>query len=324
MFLLLNTLASAGEWVSPVDNKYKSLHPELFSDFSEARKLLDEYRGNKKNLMQAQQLLNSIIDKEKSFAPAYLEYGRLIMKGGYYTADNFKPGVLDGTESVILKAIKIEPDYADAYVLLGYTYTKNRHFSQAEKALQKARKLGTKNPWLDLNYADLLKRTGRYKNAIEYILNAVNTDIDNPNAHSGALSKLANYYRDFNDYDEAEYWHKKRVAFESSAWNWGDYASFLLFNRADIEGSIEKGEKAISIKSYGLARLYLACAYYAKWHQLINEGKENEAEQYYTKAADIYPDKKRAIKNLGGIRGMQEAALAIMKKEKIDWNMLQD
>ena len=285
----------ANNWVSPIDNKYKSKSPSLFENFVKSRNNLDEYSGNRKDLIETKSLLDSILSIDSGFAPAYLEYGRLYMKAGHIVSGNFQAGALGSAESAILESIKLEPEYADAYVLLGYLYTQIKSYDKAEESLKKAQSIGTENPWFHLNYADLIKKQGKHNESLPHYIAVINSNTSNSNAYNYALLGAALHYRYIKDYDESEIWYKKLVEHKQSAWNFGEYSSFQLFWLGDIDGAIENGEKAISIMNYGLGRLNLACAYYAKWASLIDIGKAEEANVYYSKAIALIPDTGQAV-----------------------------
>ena len=73
-------MAIANEWVSPIDKKYLSKDPELFSKFDQARELLNSWGGQREKLKKADGLLREILEKDAEYAPAYREYGRLVLK----------------------------------------------------------------------------------------------------------------------------------------------------------------------------------------------------------------------------------------------------
>lgn len=59
------------------------------------------------------------------------------------------------------------PDYPKSYVLAGHIHTLLKDYASAHEALSKAEALGTQNPWLLLNWAELLKALGNYEQAYE-------------------------------------------------------------------------------------------------------------------------------------------------------------
>ena len=76
-------ISANAEELSPVEESYKKQQPKLFTTYSKAVVLLDNYRGDRELLNRASILLSDVLAKDKSFAPAYREVGRLLMKAGH-------------------------------------------------------------------------------------------------------------------------------------------------------------------------------------------------------------------------------------------------
>ena len=294
VFACITITSQASEWVSPIDTKYKNKNPKTFAMYVEARNLIDSSRGQQQVLMEADKILKEVLLLDSSFAPAYREYGRLYIKAGYINSvgdvSSFKKGSLGPSEQSILRSIDIEADYADAYVLLGHLYTKMKLFSEAEKALKKAEDIGTELPWLDLNWADLLKLKGKSEEALLRFKKVIKGKTSNKGAYSKALRGVTRYYESKGDNEKAKIAYLDHLDFEpDSAWDWGNYSSFLLFDYGDVNGAIENGEKALSIMNYGMGRFNLACALYTKWAMLLEKG-DSRAQTYFDQAMSIYPD----------------------------------
>ncbi|VAW71005.1 hypothetical protein MNBD_GAMMA12-2020 [hydrothermal vent metagenome] len=291
ILLVASNTALSSSWISPIDNKYQKQAPALFEKFKTARELLNSYRGRQAKLYEAGKLLKEILYVAPEFAPAFREFGRLFIMGGHVNYDNFMKGSLASAESAILESIRIEPEYADSFVLLGHLYTKMNRISKARAALIKAEKIGTNIPWLHLNWADLLKKEGKYEDAMKRYQLIVNKGSSNRKAYSNALSGVTTMYMYFGQYSKANEGYKKEIEYEpESAWNWGNYADFLLYTYKDADGAIDKGRKALSIMNYGMGRFTLACALYTKWAQSLQEpNKKIEAEKYLKEAWLLYP-----------------------------------
>ncbi len=285
------------EWVSPIDKKYLSQDPETFSQFSEAREILNSYRGQGEKLKQADAILRKVIQKNNSFAPAYREYGRLFIMAGHIVNDDFKKGSLGPAESTILKSIEIEPEYADSFVLLGHLYTKMKRYGEAKIALEKAEEIGTEVPWLHLNWADFYIKLGKYEEAILRYKYVLKKGTSNKKAYSNALNGIPTVYWYLGEYDKVDEGYKQLLNYEpESAWNWGYYSNFLLYKYEDVDGAIANGRKALSIMDYGLGRATLASALYTKWAQLLqNPNEKSESAQYFNEAWELYPYPEKII-----------------------------
>lgn len=123
---------------------------------------------------------------------------------GYIKSDEFKKGSLNPAEVSILKSIEIEPDYADSFVLLGHLYTKMKRYDEAKVALEKAEAIGTGIPWLDLNWADLLNKQGKYQEAFKRYVKVEGEKSSNKKAHASALSGIIDYYDRIGAYEKAK------------------------------------------------------------------------------------------------------------------------
>ncbi len=296
-FSVFANLAVAAEQLSEIEIKYKSRNPALYAQFVEARVLLDSWRGQGEVLSKAYQLLTNVTQADRNYAPAYREFGRLYIMSGLINGDNFHPESLERSEAAILKSIEVEPGYADAYVLLGHLYTNMRRYADASAALTKGEKIGTNSPWLHLNWADLLVKQGDHERAFQRYLAVANSKTENKKAMSSAIEGVIGYYVGTGQLEQAEEWYKKSVAYEpSTAWGWGNYASFQLFSRGNFEGAINNAEKALSIMNYGMGRYILACALYAKWAAALEkDGNVAQAQPIYDRAYQIYPDVDKVI-----------------------------
>ena len=312
----LSAFVYAGDWKSPIDTKYENQSPELFQSFIKAREIIDSWRGEGHKVQEANQILSSILEANQSFAPAYREYGRLYMIAGYINHDNFEEGSLNPSEAAILKSIELEPEYADAYVLLGHLYTNMKRYPDAEKALRKAEEIGTEIPWLHLNWADLLKKQRKFDQAMKRYQHIVDTGTSNRKAYLSALSGVTTMHRYFGENDKANEGFLKEIAYQpDDAWIYGNYSSFLLFSMKDVDAAITNGEKALSIMDYGMGRFILGCALYTKWATLKdNPATAQQAQQYFDKAWAIYPHPEKIIAKTRKYPHTKVTALALANR----------
>lgn len=318
IFILFTTAVNAEGWVSPIDIKYKKNHFEHYTSFEHARDILNNYRGRREDLVKAMTILDGILEDEKNFAPAYREYGRLMIMAGHISYGNHKNGSLVSAESAILKSIDIESEYADSYVLLGHLYTRLRDYDKAAESLNKADEIGTDLPWLNMNWGELLIRQNKLDEALNRYMLVAESNIDNRKAYNEALVRIAIIHRTHGDYTDAREWYEKSVEFEKSAWNYNEYGAYLLFYENDIDGAIEKFERALSIMDFGLARTYYACSLYAKWARLYKKDSDNtEALTYYNRAIKIQTDLDIVMNKLKN-HGTTKKAFKLLEQIKDD------
>lgn len=295
ILLLISALASAEGWISPIDTRYQARDPARFATFTEARELLDAWDGERHKLEQAAALLDAVVGQDRDFAPAYLEYGRLFIMGGFIHNNEFRQQGLARAEAAIQKAITLEPEYADAYVLLGHLYTQMRRFPDAGEALVRADGIGTETPWLTLNWAELYERLGHYDEALERYQRVVDAGTPNRKAFARALAGVTKAHEKLGLYDLADADHRRLIDYDpTSAWLRGNYASFLLYRYDDVERAIENAETALDLRDYGVGRLVLASALFTRWARLRADDAE-AAKASFERAWAIYPHPEKII-----------------------------
>lgn len=290
-------LAWCEEITSPIDAKYQKKNPDLYASFDQAREILNGNRyGSGSTLDDAGSLLSAVLFQDEEFAPAHREFGRLQIMRGVHRRPPASPVEMNPVEKSIKRSIEIEPDYADAYVLLGHYYTIVGRFPEAEVALARAEEIGTDSPWLELNLADLYGRQGQYEKAMALNLEIAEKGSDNRKAYGTALYRVALFYQNNGQYPEADYWHKKQLEHDpEDAWSWGNYAAFRIYYMGDYDGAITNGERALALKNYQMVKDALAMAWFCKWAAGIEEGKSaaemqstlDKAQSYHWDLAEL-------------------------------------
>ena len=104
----------------------------------------------------------------------------------------FQGGPADTDTSLqhLRKALEIDPSFAPAHNLLGYTYTRVERFEEAEKALQQYIKLRPGKPNPHDSYAEFLLTRGRYDDSITQYQKALETQATFVSGHAGVGHNL--------------------------------------------------------------------------------------------------------------------------------------
>jgi tetratricopeptide (TPR) repeat protein len=133
--------------------------------------------------------LGSTFDKQKRFADAEAAFRQLIAKEpenalalnylGYILADRGER--LDESVSLLLRALKIEPENGSYLDSLGWAYYKGGKLDLAEEHLKRAAELMTINSVIQDHYGDLLFKMGRVDDAIAAWTRALAGDGDSIN-----------------------------------------------------------------------------------------------------------------------------------------------
>lgn len=258
--------------------------------FNHAVGLLDGYRGDTSALEAAGAELDEVLKEYPRHAPAYREKARYFIMRGYISSLRFQPGSLEAADSSIKKAIEINPNYAEAFVLRGHLYRLMGRHQDAIGALEKAEKLGTTDPWLQNNWADLLIDEGNYQAAAERYRKVIDSKTQNKKAMGSAYEGLIRYYKGVGALNKADEIYRKKIDFEpNAAWGYGNYAEFLLCTKDDSDAAIVQFRRALERMNYGVARSGLAAALHRKLVTEAGDSKSNAASAMLKEAESLRP-----------------------------------
>jgi Tfp pilus assembly protein PilF len=151
---------------------------EIEARLERAFTILNEFRGNTAVLDSARKELDAILAADPSYAPAYREYARYFIMAGAH-GGHFEQTHLQAAEAALNRALEIDPDYADAFVLFGHLYFLMDRNTEAKRALAKAEALGSKSPWLHINWAAILFDEGKVAAANTRYKTVLDSNTDN-------------------------------------------------------------------------------------------------------------------------------------------------
>jgi tetratricopeptide (TPR) repeat protein len=262
-----------------------------------AQTLLDEYYGDSSQLDEAARLLDEIHEEDPSYAPAYAQAARVVIMNGHVVAWKFTGGTLERAESILLRGRELDPKYAEIPSLLGHTYTLAGKYPEAEAALTEADRLGSTNPWTQVNWGHLYDRQGKYKEAQAKWIGVFEAGRMGTPQELKAYIAAIEFQRSFLAGYGTIYAEKVRSLCEMAlartprqdAWSWGNCANDLSIV-GDFDNSIAKAREALTRMNYGAGRYTLACGLIGKWSDLSAAGQHAEAKKYFAEAASVYPD----------------------------------
>lgn len=287
--------------------------------FVHAVNLLDEYRGNTVMLEMARERLNEVLQADESYAPAYREYARYFIMRGHIRSLLFQPGALETADALLTKSLEINPQFAEAYVLQGHLFRLMERHQEALDALEKAEQLGSNDPWLQNNWADLLIDENRFEAAAARYTKVINgeTEFANKKAMGAAFNGLIRYYLNTGDIDKADEIYRKEIDYEpGAAWTYGSYAYFLRCYKDDFENSVAQSRKALARMDYGLGRVELASGLYRQWSYHVLNGHPEKGERFYQEAQSIYPNVKEILADTDRCPPMVSVKLALTIRDK--------
>ncbi|HEY2346800.1 MAG TPA: ankyrin repeat domain-containing protein [Xanthomonadaceae bacterium] len=277
---------------------------------SRAHELLDRWGGSPEHLEEARQLLQSVLQAEPSHVQAHVEMARYELDMGADDWGRLRRDAAGRAGRLLAAAQKIDPDNANVLVLLGKLREDIHHYPEAIAALDRAKALGTPNPWLYINYATTDAAMGRWEQSAASLraLTSEKAHLDPlTDGMRGAVDngwiKIHEHNRDVRAL-AAEY-HRMIARSPCSACAHASYAVFLLAWRNDIDGAVDEANRA-----NGLAEGYggdtLALADYVRWDQLRNH--DPVAAQRFLEAAQSWmPDRNRMVRY--ALRGLGRSPL---------------
>ncbi|MFW2439748.1 MAG: ankyrin repeat domain-containing protein, partial [Arenicellales bacterium] len=184
-------------------------------------------------------------------------------------------------------------DHANSHVLIGYVYTHQGRYKEAEEAFKKANQIGTDNLWLWANWGQLLLKQGQVERSIAMYSKGI--EGERPyntydRARIMAYRHLIKMYRLNNDIEKVDELHLKRIAeFGNESCFPYHYAKFRQRNFDDADITLKYARKALdsSCQYEAGVRKVIGTAYYAKW---IATPASDESQSYLTQARLFFPE----------------------------------
>jgi tetratricopeptide (TPR) repeat protein len=239
--------------------------PAHMAAVQEAASLLDRWQGDPSFLVAAKSKLDAVLRANPGIAAAHREYARLHIMNGYGGSNGLDPASAGAATRSLNEALRLNPRFAEAYVLAGHLFYMQKLYPQALDALAKAREMGTSDPWLPINTASVLMAQGKLHEAAANYQSVIESKTENRKAMRASYEGLVEYYIAVKQYEKVENTYKALLAYEpESAWAHGNYAGFLLCQKDDAEKAIVKFVDALNRMNYGKARSGLAAALYRK------------------------------------------------------------
>jgi len=285
-------------------------------DFRAAVELIDSNREDE--VRSAREMLERVVSQNPKFDQAYVELARVAMKL------NWGPEGLHQAETLLDSALKIRPDSANAKILLGYVYTHQQRFKEAEPLFAAAARSDPPNLWLWVNWGELYLMQGDIDQAIAKYREAVNRPEGwgNRNARKMAYEQLVVLLDHREDYDGVEAVFKQRIAeFAPDACLDAVYAEFRLNVRGDAQGAIKLARNGLNLTcDHGTPsrRDIIGLANYVQWAQAT----ASESAEALDQARVFLPIGPRALyllarsdKTVPAVKKLVETGEAIDQKD---------
>lgn len=269
------------------------------------------------NLLAARAILEKLISDNGKFDAAYVELARIAMK------TNWGPEGLHQAENLLNSALQIRPDSVNAKVLLGYVYTNQKRFAQADAMFVEASRIKSGNLWLWTNWGELRDFQGKPDQAIQKYREAVTRPITHDTydrARIAAYRRLIELLRERNDLDAVEALYKQRIAeFGPGSCYSADYARFMLNVRGDPKAAAGLARRALNQNCEDSeSRQILGLASYVIWAG--SAGAEsaaalNEARIFLPAGPTAFYQLARSDLTVGAVRKLVASGEAIDQKD---------
>jgi tetratricopeptide (TPR) repeat protein len=191
------------------------------------------------------------------------------------------------------KAIEVEPNFAPAYNMLGYSHSALKNYPEAEKAFKKYIELVPNDPNPYDSYGELLMKTGKFDESIAQYRKALSVDPHFVASHFGIAANLL--YQGKHDQAIAE-----AQNLDAAGQNDAD-RRFALFTKALVYADQGKNDAALKEiqKQYALAAKIGDTATMSGDAEtmgeiLLNAGKPDEARKRFDQALKLVAESSRS------------------------------
>lgn len=302
--LLLSLLVFGGDGLA-IQRGDSVRNAKTEGEIKHAKELLDSWSGQGDVLDQAKEILDRILQKEPENFRALKELARHHIMDGYinsktktnhrniYHVGQYEPGTLERAETILKNALRINPNYAEGYVVLGHVYTEKSRLNEAREALIKAESIGTDDPWLHLNWAAVHWAQGDLELASKRYQLVLQSGTTNKKALSAAYSCQIEYHTLVGEFEKASDLYNTLCKINpNNAWVRGNHADLLRQDLGRFDEALARAREALRIMDYPVGRTILAMCLYAKWADLVVTKKrpESEAQKYFDEAFRIFPN----------------------------------
>lgn len=249
----------------------------LAADIEKARTILVNYGGDGADLDAAKKIIYGVLERNRDYAPAYVELARLEFLSGYLSGDRFERTQLINADKFVGHAISLDPKLPRAYRVRALIQTYLGEFDGAKDSIATAESLGLPADEVAGVRAEIADEQHDDKTALRLARTVVASDSASAELKGRMLDVISPILERGGFRSDAQDALEKAVALEPhSAWAHGNLAAFLL-RHDDAAGAVDQAERAVAITRYPLAVSVLARAYLARAGQLYDAGQFGEA-----------------------------------------------
>ncbi len=253
---------------------------EVSREIEQAVELLDAWGGAGEELLRARAIVDRVLRTHPDYAPAYRAEAGIVMAEGFRYGSVYEPGTLEAAARSVDRAISLAPADPKNHLLRAEVHRLSRQWEEGEASLRKAEQAGAEPAWLAIRRGNLLDDQDRHVEAVAEYQKVLGSRQATKAERAAAENKMLPHYNRAGRLDDAERVYKTRLAdHPGSAWLRGDYASWLLCWREDVDAALLQVRQARSVMDYGIARRTETAALYDRWSAHVLAGRQSQAEE---------------------------------------------
>jgi tetratricopeptide (TPR) repeat protein len=282
---------------------------------AQARELVDTYYGNQSNLKKSAELLELAYKANPNDANVFVEAARITGLGGYVGFDNYEAGTFARVGALLDKAISLDDVNPKAHILKAHIFDREQSYDRQVAELNKAKAVGTKDPWLWVGYGIYYENIGDTNSAHEMYSNVEKNGpgltASTRKAYIVALNELSRYGLPETRKERLTKYAalSLKARYPIDAWTPHGYAENFI-DIQDFDDAIIYAREALKTMNFGAGRLTLGSALYAKAaQQLMAGGKPDGVRPLIDEANKLGFDKSTVIEYLVQRRGLPTGSL---------------
>jgi len=292
------TFVSMANAIEPItDYRQKT---SLEERINQAQKLIDTDFGHHTDIVKATKILTAVIKQDRTYAPAYVQMAKVVLASRDQIEEKHQQKILETAGEFVNTAIDLDPDYAETYVQAVRLHILSGNYELALATVNKAKLLGSTNPWLESYVAKIHYATSRYSeadNAYQLISDKGrgNTAMQYK-VYMTAVTQQMNIAYLTSNLERMQALATKLVesANPQDAKPWAN-AGGVLCREGLYDKGIEYTQNSIAILKGKHAQKNLALCHYGKWAELRSKGNVKVAEQHFSTAYALNSDLVQVI-----------------------------
>jgi len=290
--------------------------------------IIDTWPSNGDEIAKAEGYLGKIISRRPNMVQAYLEMARVKMKSDPQMVGHNNANGVQQAERLINVALKIDPNYVNSYVLLGYVYAVEGRTREAKKVLEKAERMGTRNMWLYYNWGLAYEKEKDPDGALKVYLKGIDSQIDMKDealkssnlAVDGIFDNAIDILETKRDWERLDSVYKRQLDVMPHYCLMARYARFLLMRKQEYHSARSLAKVPMDTSCQEEAQTTIAIGILGRWNDKKQVNAKGEKDYYYYQAIGMMPNMQKLLSVMAesDYTGKLIPALQTEKRQDID------